>query len=282
MMRPAISDRSSLFLLRGMQATADPAGDYFMQATGTKPGRPLSSLSFFELGMGQRRGPGHPFAAAVNRALAPKGSRFFGEVDGLTSLITHLLPALIPSRRYSQTLRLWSAGCGTGQQTYSLAIAFAELCPGLATWNLEIVASDRDAWAVDRGRKGIYSPTEVQCGLPTEWLIRHFEPLSAGDGWRCKAPLAERLRWLQLDLAQSCAAVGAADIVVCHQKLGELELPTRRQCLSRLTDQLAADGFLILRSPDATLEDGAEFERVQAGAPTVYRRADREISLLTA
>jgi chemotaxis methyl-accepting protein methylase len=90
------------------------------------------------------------------------------------------------------------------------------------------------------------------------------------------------MSWLQLDPSQSCAAVGVADIVVCHQKLGQSERETPSVLLTRLTDQLASDGFLILRSPETTLERGAGFERLHAGGPAVYRRVKREISLLSA
>jgi chemotaxis protein methyltransferase CheR len=284
MMHSSISDRSSLFLLRGAQPAADAAGDYILEATRATSGAPELSSSLFELGVVPRRGAQHPLAAAVNQALAPQESRFFGEVGCLASIITHVLPTLLPRRRYAQNLRLWSAGCATGQQTYSLAVALAELCPGLANWNLEIVASDADAWTLARARQGIYTSSEVQRGLPTEWLVRHFEQLPGGRAWRISPRLAVRMRWLQLDLSQSCSSVSVADIVVCHRKLGEREigLPARRQLLARLTDQLASDGFLVLQSPDATLERGFGLELVYEGGPAVYRRIERDVSLLSA
>jgi chemotaxis protein methyltransferase CheR len=282
MMRSSIPDGSSLFVLREPQPTAAPAGDYILQATGASSRFAEPSRNFLEFGVVPHRRSGHPLAIAVERALASEQSTFFEEVDGLASLISHVLPVLLPTRRYAQTLRLWSAGCGTGQQTYSLAIALAELCPGLATWNFDIVGSDADAWSVARARQGIYTPSEVQRGLPTEWLVRHFEQLPAGGGWRFTSRLRERMSWLRLDPSRSCAAVGEADIVVCHQKLGQSECETRPVLLARLTDQLASDGFLILPSPEATLERGAGFERLHAGGPAVYRRVKHEISLLSA
>jgi chemotaxis methyl-accepting protein methylase len=114
--------------------------------------------------------------------------------------------------------------------------------------------------------------------------VRHFEPLPAGRGWRFNSRLCDRMRWLQLDLSQSCAPVGVADLVVCHQKLGagELDRGSGRPLLARLSDQLASDGFLVLRSPESTLECGAGFERVCAAGPAVYRRVAREPSLLSA
>jgi chemotaxis protein methyltransferase CheR len=281
-MRSSLPDGSSLFVLREPQPTAVPAGNYILQATGANSRFAEPLLNFLKFGVAPHRDSGHSLAVAVDRALTPEQSTFFEEVDSLASLITHVLPALLPNRRYAQTLRLWSVGCATGQQTYSLAIALAELCPALATWNFDIVGSDADAWSVARARRGIYTPSEVQHGLPTECLVRHFDQLPAGGGWRFTSRMAERMSWLQLDPSECCVAVGVADIIVCHQKLGQSERETRHVLLARLTDQLASDGFLILPSPEATLERGAGFERLHAGGPAVYRRIKREISLLSA
>ncbi|HET6326973.1 MAG TPA: CheR family methyltransferase [Planctomycetaceae bacterium] len=280
-----MSDRSSLFVLREPHATGQELkAHYFLQATGARPGLSNSSQGLFQFGVAPHRGSDHPLASAVNQALAPEKSTFFEEVDNLAALITHVLPALIASRRYAQTLRFWSVNCATGQQTYSLAIALAELCPELANWNVEIVASDGDARALERARLGIYAPSEVQRGLPTEWLVCHFEQLPADRGWIFSSQLRERIRWLQLDLSQSCAPVGVADIVIYHRQPDERECDQGlgRALLGRLTDQLASDGFLILPAPDSTFDHRPGWEPVSAAVPNVYRRVKREPSLLSA
>jgi chemotaxis protein methyltransferase CheR len=282
MMRSSIQDRSSLFLLCGSQSTTESIGDYILQATQAKPNREFPGRGTLESGV-PHLPPSRRFAAAVGGAITADESTFFGDLTGLASLVSYAVPALMSNRCYAQTIRIWAAGCGTGQEAYSLAIALAELCPGLANWNLEIVASEADAAALTRAKAGIYTRSEVQRGLPTEWLVRHFEQLPDGRGWRFNLSFARRVTWLRLDLRQSCASVGMADIIVCHQKLGgdELDGSKRRELLVRITDQLAPDGVLILRSPESALEDDGAFERVCAGDAVVYRRVRCENSLLT-
>jgi chemotaxis protein methyltransferase CheR len=285
MMRSLMSDRPSLFVLREPHATGQELkAHYFLQATGARPGLSNSSQDLFQFGVAPRLGSDHPLASAVNQALAPEKSTFFEEVDNLAALITHVLPALIASRRYAQTLTFWSVNCATGQQTYSLAIALAELCPQLANWNVEIVASDGDARVLERARLGIYASSEVQCGLRTEWLLRHFEHVQTDRGWLFSSRLRERIRWLQLDLSQSCSPVGVSDIVICHRQPDERECDQRlgRVLLGRLTDQLASDGFLLLPAPDSTFDHWPGWERVHAAVPNAYRRVKLEPSLLSA
>jgi chemotaxis protein methyltransferase CheR len=282
-MHSSIQDWSSLFLLRGPRSTSEPTDEYILQANeadrdAAHVPRSLSAVGIPRLHASPR------LAAAVSRATSAPETTFFGDVPSLTSLICFALPALLSSRRYSQKLRIWSVGCATGQGTYSLAMTLAELCPGIAQWDIEIVASDADATSLWRARRGIYTHREVQRGLPTEWLVRHFEQLPIAGCWRVSPQLARETTWLQLDISHSCAVVGTTDVIFCHQELGssEFDSKSRREVLERMTDQLALDGFLILQSADAGLERDPRFERVGDGDSAVYRRVSSEASLLSA
>jgi chemotaxis protein methyltransferase CheR len=221
---------------------------------------------------------------AVARAVSAEGEAFFEDQQALASLVCLALPALLPYRCSSQRLRIWFAGCATGQGAFSLAMTLAELCPRLEQWKVEIVASDADATLLCRARSGIYRPSEVQRGLPTEWLVRHLERLPAGHDWRFKSPIADQMTWLHLDPARSCAAVGIADIIFWRQRLGSsaIDSSTHLESLARMTDQLAPDGFVILAAAEPTFEHDSRFEAVGNNHPRVYRRLAIENALLTA
>jgi chemotaxis protein methyltransferase CheR len=280
-MRSSVQDQSSLFLLQSPQSTAQPVPDYVLQATGRRRGVRATSADLFDL-VALRGASRQGLASAVDLAMTIEEPAFFADTQALEALVSYVLPRLLPSRRFSQTLRLWSPGCGTGQGTYSLAITLAESCASLRNWDIQILASDSDAAALARAKRGIYSSYEVQRGLPIELLVRHFEQLPAGGGWRFQSRECARLNWLQLDLMASCASVGVADIIFCPQRLGELDQVTRGAVLGRLVEQVASDGFLILAMPEAVLERKAALECVRGGAPSVYRRIPREASLLSA
>jgi chemotaxis protein methyltransferase CheR len=282
-MPSTLHDRSSLFLLCRSRSTSESTDEYTFQATedNRNTAHRLRSLSPAGIPPFPARGR---LAAAVSRATSAIETTFFGDLSGLTSLVCHALPALLSSRSYALKLRIWCVGCATGQGAYSLAMTLAELCPAMGQWNIEIVASDADATALWRARRGIYTPSEVQRGLPTEWLVRYFEQRPVGGCWRVSSQLAGQMTWLQLDISRSCAAVGTTDIIFCHQNLScaEFDSRRRREVLERMTAQLAPDGFLILQSADAALERDPRFARVGDGDAAVYRRRSSEDALLSA
>jgi chemotaxis protein methyltransferase CheR len=280
-MSSPLENRSSLFLLPA-PSVAQRAADYLLQAAGAPEFAWEQALRRSNAGAIWRRDPGHSLAAAVNRTLAAGEARFFAERQALEALSLRVLPALMVRRRGCQRLKLWSAGCGTGQATYSLALALSELCPALWGWNLEIVATDADAAALTRASAGVYSSYEAQRGLPLDWLVRHFEQLPHGGGWRVNSGLALRITWLAPDRSGQVALSGPADVIFCHRPFRAEDVPTRRRELQWLTAHLASDGFLFLRSPDPALEREPGFERVAAGGPAIYRRVEREMSRLSA
>jgi chemotaxis protein methyltransferase CheR len=223
-------------------------------------------------------------ANALSRAATEPESTFFAEQQALGAMVSHAMPALLRTRRAARTLRIWSVGCGTGQPTYSLAIALHERFPELSHWNMTIAASDVNADVLARARRGIYSDYEVQRGMTLERLERSFEQLPAGRGWRCRSPFSEHISWLQLDPLKSCTAAGTADLILCHQPAdaGDLDPSSRCRRIGRLIDQLASDGYFILAAPEPALDRLPAFEHLALEAAIVYRRFPRETSLLSA
>lgn len=266
--------RSSLFVLPAVSAR--PADGYVVQAAGSPPFEWEHVLLRSESGCVCRRDLGRPLADAVSRPLDASDTAFLTERQALESLSRHVLPALMARRRCSKKLKLWSAGCGTGRATYSLALALAELCPALSSWEVEIVASDADSAALTRARRGVYSSYDVQRGLPLEWLVRHFEQLPDGVGWRVNFALAGRITWLSPDALGNVRLPGSADIIFCHRPFGQRDAPTLRRDLEQVTSQMAADGYLILPAPEPALAREPGFERVAAGGAAVYQRIERE------
>jgi chemotaxis protein methyltransferase CheR len=274
-------NRSSLFLLPAREA-AQPEADYILQAVGSPEFAWERELCRCGSGVVWRRDPRHSLAAALGRTVTAHDATFFAERRALELLCQRVLPTLMARRRDCERLTLWSEGCGTGQPTYSLAMSLAEVCPPLSSWNVEIVASDADAASFARAVRGVYSSYEVQRGLPLEWLVRHFEQLPDGRGWRVNSALAGQITWLPTSRSGEGSLPGPADIIFCHRPLGSDSPLMRGRELQRMTAQLAVDGFLVLQAPEPALERQAGFERVATAGPAIYRRIDREVSLLSA
>ena len=133
-----------------------------------------------------------------------------------------LLPAPRPARtgaRRAKTKRLsiWSAGCSTGQEVYSLAMLFAEEPEQWRGWTIDILGTDVSTACIDRARAGAYSQFEVQRGLGINQMIRWFE--ECADGWRAVEALRKPVRFQVHNLLEPPPHPGEFDIVLCRNVL---------------------------------------------------------------
>ena len=190
-------------------------------------------------------------AAQVVEALLNNETYFFRDRNPFYQLLTDALPALAERRKGSRHLRLWSAGCSTGQEAYSLAMMFAEQADVWAGWNIEIVASDVSASVIGRARAGVYSQFEVQRGLGVKQMIRWFE--ECDDGWQAADTLRRAVRYQVHNILDATPRPGQFDIVLCRNVLLYLSPEKRGLAFDRLAAALAPDGWLMLGAGETVI-----------------------------
>ena len=132
---------------------------------------------------------------AVVEAMLIQETAFFRDRTVFRALQDSVLPALAAARR-GKKLRVWSAGCATGQEPYSLAMAADDTATPL---DLDIFASDLSGAGLEKAESGLYTHFEVQRGLPVRRLLQYFEPVD--DAWRISPKMRQAVRWRT---AQSC------------------------------------------------------------------------------
>jgi chemotaxis protein methyltransferase CheR len=201
---------------------------------------------------------------ATVAALANTETGFFRDPGVFRVLEDEVLPRLIRER--SGRLRIWSAGCGGGQEVYSLAMALAET--PLAPVQVEILATDLCERSLEKAQAGLYSQFEVQRGLPARRLIAHFE--NSGELFKISPRLQQNVRWRRINLTGDVAALGQFDLILCRHVLGGLDPNVRPAVLERLTAALAPQGRLVLAPGDAADGLTAQGHGVFA-APTAAR-----------
>lgn len=179
--------------------------------------------------------------AAVVEALASGETSFFRDRAVFDRLLNEVIPALA-ARRPGRPLRVWSAGCGTGQEVYSLALALASAGP--AAPSVELFASDLSERALHKARAGLFSHFEVQRGLPIRMLLAHFE--KADDHWRICPQMRQSIRWAQVNLAGDLSRIGPFDVVLCRNVLSGFTPEKAAEALAKLERTVAADGCLVL------------------------------------
>ena len=177
---------------------------------------------------------------ATVEALAGGETSFFRDRAVFDRLFNEVLPALA-ARREGRPLRVWSAGCGTGQEIYSVALLAASRPDAPA---LELFASDLSERALQKARAGLFSHFEVQRGLPIRLLLPHFE--KADDMWRVRPELRGMIRWAQVNLAGELSRIGPFDVILCRNVLSGFTPEAAGAALVRLERATAVDGCLVV------------------------------------
>ncbi len=183
-------------------------------------------------------------ARTVAETLTINETSFFRDKGLFAAFADTLLPALMAARQDRRKLRIWCAGCSSGQEPYSLAMIIDEQARKLAGWQIEIVATDLSRTIIDNAKRGTYSQFEVQRGLPVAMLLRYFR--RAGDLWHISDYLRAKVSFKTHNLMSDARELGTFDIIFCRNVLIYFDVATKTRVLGSLADALADDGFLVL------------------------------------
>ncbi|MEO8548233.1 MAG: protein-glutamate O-methyltransferase CheR [Sphingomicrobium sp.] len=187
----------------------------------------------------------------VVEALLNNETYFLRDRAPFDLLTAHALPTLAKRHESSRRIRIWSAGCSTGQEAYSLAMLFAESQPAWREWTIDILATDVSTSAIDRARSGVYTQFEVQRGLGINQTIRWFE--EAEGGWRAVEVLRKPVRFQVHNLLERPPHPGDFDIVLCRNVLLYLSPEKRTLAFERLASAMAPDGWLMLGAGETVI-----------------------------
>ncbi len=204
----------------------------------------------------------------VVEALLNNETYFFRDRAPFDLLARHALPELAKRRAKAKHLRLWSAGCSTGQEAYSLAMLFAEAPEQWLGWTIDILGTDVSTQCVDRARTGTYSQFEVQRGLGINQMVKWFE--ECADGWRAVEALRKPVRYQVHNLLEPPPHPGGFDIVLCRNVMLYLNPEKKALAFERLAASLADDGWLMLGAGETVIGQTSKLG-ADIGARGLYR-----------
>ena len=187
----------------------------------------------------------------VVEALLNNETYFFRDRAPFDLLERHALPELAKRRAKSRRLSIWSAGCSTGQEVYSLAMLFAQSPEQWRGWTIDILGTDVSTACIDRARAGSYSQFEVQRGLGINQMIKWFEESS--DGWRAVQGLRAPVRFQVHNLLEPPPHPREFDIVLCRNVLLYLNADKKTLAFERLVTGMAEDGWLMLGAGETVI-----------------------------
>jgi chemotaxis protein methyltransferase CheR len=208
-----------------------------------------------------------PEGAAERRqmltALTTNVTRFYREphhFDHLKQELARWAPAV----RAGGRLRLWSAGCSTGQEPYSIAMTVLAALPDAARLDVRILATDIDPAVLETARAGRYSEAEIE-PVPPE--ARRAFLNEEGGGWTVSDALRELIVFNELNLMHPSWPIrGRFQAIFCRNVAIYFETAAQDRLWGRLTDALAADGRLYIGHSERVAET-----RLVSDGLTVYR-----------
>ena len=187
----------------------------------------------------------------VVEALLNNETYFFRDRAPFDMLQRHARPELAQRRQKTKRLRIWSAGCSTGQEVYSLSMLFAEEPDKWRGWSIDILGTDVSTACVDRARNGAYTQFEVQRGLGINQMIKWFE--ESADGWRAVEMLRKPVRFQVHNLLEPAPHPGDFDIVLCRNVLLYLSPEKKTLAFERIAGAMAEDGWLMLGAGETVI-----------------------------
>jgi chemotaxis protein methyltransferase CheR len=190
-------------------------------------------------------------------ALINHETYFFRDVQLFTDVNRTALETLRHRRSHRKTLSIWSVGCSTGQEPYSLAMMFAEQRERWAGWDIRILATDISPSVIATARAGRYSHFEIQRGLPTRSMLEWFE--ADGTDWLLRGTIRDRVKFAEHNLLADALPPGPFDFILCRNVLFYLTPEHRTRAAKRLADALAPDGLFMLGAFETTIGKGCAF-----------------------
>jgi chemotaxis protein methyltransferase CheR len=202
----------------------------------------------------------------VLEAMTTNETYFFRDPAQYEAIRTVLLPKLTEARWDKRKLRFWSAASSTGQEAYSLAMLLLE--EGLKNWDIEILGTDFCSKVVKRARAGIYQQIEVNRGLPTPLLLKHFQ--RSGLDWQLSDPVRRMAHFETIDLRKNIHTLGPFDLVFCRNVMIYFDNETKRKLLKELHSTLFRGGWLLLGGAETAYGLDDYFDRQTVGNTIVY------------
>lgn len=197
-------------------------------------------------------------------ALTTNLTRFYREDHHFDHLRTHVA-TLVAQKPRGSRLRIWSAGCSTGQEPYTMAMDLLAAFPELRRWDFKILATDIDTAVIAKASRGIYPENELN-GLSPE-RARRF--VRVGDGTIAIDPAVREIcSFKQLNLIGAWPMRGPFDAIFCRNVAIYFDKPTQGELFGRFGKLIAPEGYLYIGHSENLGSGGEGFRLV---GKTIYQ-----------
>lgn len=203
-------------------------------------------------------------------AITTNLTSFFRENHHFEYLKNECLPKIVQQNKATRKLRIWSAGCSTGPEPYSIAMVLREAIPSIDAWDVKILATDIDTGCVATAANGIYTEKTVE-GVSAERRKRWFDQDSSGSEpmLQAKDSLKSLIRFNQLNLLTPFPFKRSFDVIFCRNVFIYFDKPTQEEVIRKFASYQKPGDILMIGHSENLHSIKAEYQLV---GQTIYQK----------
>lgn len=207
-------------------------------------------------------------------ALTVGETHFFRNRPQFEALEYHLLPELIEASRKTRRMRIWSAGCSSGEEPYSTAMLLRTMLPDIAEWHITILATDINPGALDRAERAVYGGWSFR-EVPPSMKARYFKP--RGGEFEVVDEIRAMVTFRYLNLVSDSypslpTNTMGMDLILCRNVLIYFDEATVKDVIGRLHAALKEDGKLLVAPAEFSQEAFRAFQTLNFPGTVVYKK----------
>jgi len=198
-------------------------------------------------------------------------TEFFRGKRQFKLLREHILPELIREKNKKNRIRIWSSGCSTGQEPYSIAMLVNEMADIDMSWDIKILATDINTYSLKIAYLGRYSKKQVK-DVPAKYLKKYFRKELVGqeESFQIKELLKKRLIFRRLNLLLSINRIkGPVDMIFCQNVMIYFDAGTRKMISDQFYSLLGPKGYLSLGLSESLFGIDDRFKLIES---SIYRK----------
>jgi chemotaxis protein methyltransferase CheR len=201
---------------------------------------------------------------------------FFREKSSLEALEQQILPELVRARRSSGSqLRIWSAGCASGEEPYTLAIVLSRMIADLKEWKITILATDLNTRSLHKASEGIY--TDWSFRDTPQWVRNTFFKAAPGGRWAISSDIKKMVTFSYLNLVEDVYpsllnCTNAMDFILCRNVLMYFTPEAIKRVIQQFHRSLADESWLLVGPAETSQTLFSEFTSVSFAGATLYKK----------
>lgn len=182
--------------------------------------------------------------ANVVENMAFSDTSFYRDHDIFCQFEDNILPRIRENNRAGKKLKIWSLGCSTGQETYSIAFAIKRKFIGIDNWNINILGTDISSYAIAKAQHAVYNNFEVQMGLSAQMILEFFH--QDGNDWKINNDISKMVEFRRYNMLDKLTLMSQYDVIFCRNVLRYFTKDYQQKILAQISNSQPKGGILYL------------------------------------